>query len=134
MKTLICCLVAFWGCCLDPPSETGTLIIYRRRDYFRSAFTLKINNTVITTQFSNNEFVEVSVPTGKTTIETSGSYITEKQNYTITVKTGETYFLKGVIDYDFFQNTLYLALVNPTEAVKELKKLKRNAQAIQKLE
>jgi hypothetical protein len=134
MKMLICCFVAFWGCWLDPPSDTGTVIIYRRRDYFTSAFTIKINQRIVTTSFSNNEYIEVVVPEGKIFIETSGSYITEKQNYTLTVKAGETYFLKGVVDYDFYQNTLYLSLINPTEAIKVLSKLERNVKALRKLE
>jgi hypothetical protein len=130
MKTLLIALLFE----LNLSVEYGTLTIYRRRDYFTQSFNVKINNTLITKNLGSNEYLTVEVPTGQATIETSGGYLTEKQTFTITVKKDEIYYLKGVVDYDYFSNALYLRKVLPPEAFADLKKLSLNAQLVKKLE
>ncbi|TAE94850.1 MAG: hypothetical protein EAZ80_09940 [Runella slithyformis] len=130
MKTLLIALLFE----LNLSVEYGTLTIYRRRDYFTQSFSIKINNTFITKNLGNNEYLTVEVPTGQAIIETSGGYLTEKQTFTITVKKDEIYYLKGVVDYDYFSNALYLRKVLPPEAFADLKKLSLNAQLVKKLE
>ncbi|MCU0338715.1 MAG: hypothetical protein MUE30_02430 [Spirosomaceae bacterium] len=130
MRTLL--FLLFFG--LEPPVEYGTLTIYRRRDYFDEGFVVKINKVLVSKSFSNNELIVVEVPVGKAIIETSGGYITDKQTYTITVKANETIYLKGVVDYDYFSNTLYLKRIAPNKALPELTKLSQNAQLVKKVE
>lgn len=130
MKTLLIALLLG----LDPTTDHGTITIYRRRDYFSQSFSIKINNTLITKNLGNNEYLTVEVPVGLLTIETSGGFITEKQSFSLTVKKDETYFLKGITDYDYFSNTLYLTRVPAMQAQKDIKKLSANAPLVKKLE
>jgi hypothetical protein len=117
-----------------PPTERGVMVLYRRKDYFGSDFTIKINNQLITQKFSNNEYFRLEVPVGKVKIDTEGGFITDKKSMLFSVKSNETVFLKGIVDYDYLSNALYFKRTDSEQAAKEISKTKLDETAIKKIE
>lgn len=117
-----------------PPTERGIMVLYRRKDYFGSDFTIKINNQLVTQKFSNNEYFQLEVPAGKVKIDTGGGFITDKKSMLFTVKSNETVFLKGIVDYDYLSNALYFKRTDSEQANKEIAKLKLDETALKKIE
>jgi hypothetical protein len=115
-------------------TDRTVLILYRRKDYFGSDFTIKINNQVITEKFSNNEYLRLDVPVGKIKIETEGGFITEKQSMLFSVKANEVVYLKGIVDYDYLSNALYFKRTLPDAAAQEITKTKLDETALRKIE
>ena len=119
----------------EPPSaERAVVVLYRRKDYFGSDFTVKVNSQVVTQRFSNNEYVRLEVPAGKIRVETEGDFITEKKSMTFTVNANETVFLKGIVDYDYLSNALYFKRTDAEQAAKEMVKLKPDNSATKQIE
>jgi hypothetical protein len=114
--------------------EPSVLILYRRKDYFGSDFTVKINNRLVTEKFSNNEYFRLEVPAGKVKIDTEGGFITDKKSMLFTVKSNETVFLKGIVDYDYLSNALYFKRTDSEQAMKEISKTKPDETALKKIE
>lgn len=117
-----------------PASERGSLVLYRRKDYFGADFTIKINNQLVTQKFSNNEYFRLEVPAGKVRVDTEGGFITDKKSMLFTVKSNETVFLKGIVDYDYLSNALYFKRADSDQANKEIVKLKMDETALKKIE
>jgi hypothetical protein len=115
-------------------TDQTVLILYRRKDYFGSDFTVKINNQLITEKFSNNEYLRLDVPAGKIKIETEGGFITEKQSMTFLVKANEVVYLKGIVDYDYLSNALYFKRIPADTATQEITKTKLDETALRKIE
>lgn len=135
IRTILLLWLYFPGYGEEPPSaERATVVLYRRKDYFGSDFTLKINSQVVTQRFSNNEYVRLDVPAGKISVETEGDFITEKKKMTFTVNANETLFLKGIVDYDYLSNALYFKRTAGDQAAKEMVKLKPDETALKRIE
>lgn len=117
-----------------PSAERATVVLYRRKDYFGSDFTVKINSQVVTQRFSNNEYFRLEVPAGKIRVETEGDFITEKKSMIFTVNANETVFLKGIVDYDYLSNALYFKRTDGDQAAKEMVKLKPDETALKRIE
>lgn len=115
-------------------TDRTVLVLYRRKDYFGSDFTVKINNQVVTEKFSNNEYLRLDVPAGKVKIETEGGFITEKQSMLFSVKANEVVYLKGVVDYDYLSNALYFKRTPPDAAAQEITKTKLDETALRRIE
>ncbi len=135
LQTIMLLWLYFAGFGEEPPSaERATVVLYRRKDYFGSDFTVKINSQVVTQRFSNNEYFRLEVPAGKIRIETEGDFITEKKSMIFTVNANETLFLKGIVDYDYLSNALYFKRTAGDQAAKEMTKLKPDETALKKVE
>lgn len=135
IRTILLLWLYFPGFGEEPPSaERATVVLYRRKDYFGSDFTVKINSQVVTQRFSNNEYFRLDIPAGKIRVETEGDFITEKKNMTFTVNANETLFLKGIVDYDYLSNALYFKRTANDQAAKEMVKLKPDETALKKIE
>lgn len=135
LRTIILLWLYFPGFGEEPPSaERATVVLYRRKDYFGSDFTVKINSQVVTQRFSNNEYSRLEVPAGKIRVETEGNFITEKKSMTFTVNANETLFLKGIVDYDYLSNALYFKRTDAEQAAKEMVKLKPDNSALKQIE
>lgn len=119
---------------LNESGERGTLVLYRRKDYFSSDFTLKINNQQVSQKFSNNEFIRLDVPAGRLKIETEGGFITEKQSMAFSVAPNETVYLKGIVDYDYLSNALYFKRIDNESATREITKTKLDETALRRIE
>lgn len=119
---------------LNESGERGTLVLYRRKDYFSSDFTLKINNQQVSQKFSNNEFIRLDVPAGRLKIETEGGFITEKQSMAFNVAPSETVYLKGIVDYDYLSNALYFKRIDNESATREITKTKLDETALRRIE
>lgn len=115
-------------------TEPAVLVLYRRKDYFGADFTIKINNQLVTQKFSNNEYFRLEVPAGKVRVDTEGGFITDKKSMLFTVKSNETVFLKGIVDYDYLSNALYFKRADSDQANKEIVKLKMDETALKKIE
>lgn len=115
-------------------TEPSVLILYRRKDYFGSDFTVRINNQLVTEKFSNNEYFRIEVPAGKVKIDTEGGFITDKKSMLFTVKANETVFLKGIVDYDYLSNALYFKRTDSEQATKEISKTNLDETALKKIE
>ena len=119
---------------LNESGERGTLVLYRRKDYFSSDFTLKINNQEVSQKFSNNEYIRVDVPAGRLKIETEGGFITQKQNMAFSVLPNEIVYLKGIVDYDYLSNALYFKRTDAEQATREMSKTKLDETALRRIE
>ncbi|WP_147277155.1 hypothetical protein [Runella aurantiaca] len=135
LRTIMLLWLYFPGFGEEPPSaERATVVLYRRKDYFGSDFTVKINSQAVTQRFSNNEYFRLEIPAGKIRVETEGDFITEKKSMTFTVNANETLFLKGIVDYDYLSNALYFKRTASDQAAKEMTKLKPDETALKKVE
>ncbi|MFN8345755.1 MAG: hypothetical protein U0X91_12155 [Spirosomataceae bacterium] len=115
-------------------SERGSLVLYRRKDYFGADFTVKINNQLVTQKFSNNEYLQLEVPAGKVKIDTEGGFITDKKSMLFSVRANETVYLKGIVDYDYLSNALYFKRTDNEQAAQEIRKTKLDETALRKIE
>lgn len=109
------------------PDEHVKLTVFRPRDFQSIGFTLKINGQTVVSNFKNKSYVELKLKPGLILLETSGSIVVEKKQFSLDLKAGEIYFLEAVIDYGFLSSTFFLIKRDETharEVIKNLQKLK----------
>lgn len=130
MFSLLCAVVV----ALSPITETeiykfegqndsATVIIYRLRDFQGALYTVKINEKRVANNFKMYQFVQLKVPAGEITLETSGNIYAEKKRFVMQVTGGKTYYLEAVVDYGYMSNALLLYERDEAAALRVMPKL-----------
>lgn len=99
------------------------IVFYRKASINNPRITLQINNQLIERDFSKRYSLTVDCNAGETIIEViSNDPFSESKKFSLTVESGKTYYLEGVIDYQYFSSSLFLVRRTQEIAEKELAK------------
>lgn len=119
-------------------TERATVRIYYKTYIgFGSGFGVKINEQMVIKRLKSKSWMEVEVPVGTLVIETVPEldYPTYAgKAYSIQIEAGKLYNLEAVLDYEFLTSTMYLVLREENRAEEEMKRLKQENNALQKID
>lgn len=109
---------------LQTKANTATLLIYRTKEFWGTAYELRINDNIKIANFRPNNYLEVSIPEGECWIE-SKKYDSKTSRIRINAKAGHKYYIKGIEDNDFLLQALHLRQVDESKALIETPKLRK---------
>lgn len=124
MMVLLSLMVSIgWKADEQPRSDKATVIIYRQREFQGGGYGLKLNGKYVG-YLPQNRFIKTTVPAGLVKIESQGPYFADVKMVTLTVESGQTYYIKTVEDIDFMTRALLMARVSEEQAKRELSRIK----------
>ncbi len=92
---------------------------------------------MVVKRLKNRSWVDLEVPVGTLTLETVPelSYPTYSGKvYSMQIEAGKLYYLEAVLDYEFLTSTMYLVLREEDRATADMKRLKQETNALQKID
>jgi len=110
--------------------QTAKIIFYQKGGFQGSPFELHINQQPIARPFRLRRKFEVMVPADTLMLETRNRRPGDRgQQFQFVAEPGETYYIEGVLDYDFMVNRMYLFVRQPKRAQTDLSRLKTDPNA-----
>ena len=115
---------------LAQAQQTAQIIFYQKGGFQSNLFELHINKQPIATPFKLRRKFEVKVPADTLMLETRNRRPGDRgQRFQFVAQAGQTYFIEGVLDYDFMVNRMYLFVREPERAQADLIRLKKDPNA-----
>lgn len=102
------------------------LILYREKEFISGlgkAFPFKINDKKAG-KLSPNHYIQLSLPPGRVKIEFYTDYFTDSRPLWIQVESAQTYYVKAVVEVDFWSSMMLMAPVSSQQALSELRRMK----------
>ncbi|MVM35503.1 DUF2846 domain-containing protein [Spirosoma sp. HMF4905] len=105
------------------------LILYREKEFISGlgkAFPFKINDKK-TGKLSPNHYIQLPLAPGRIKIEFYNDYFTDSRPLWIQVESGQTYYVKAVVEVDFWSSMMLMAPMPAQQALPELRRMKPEA-------
>lgn len=128
---ILAVLASCWINDLQTKSNTATLIIYRTKEFWGTAYEVRINENIRVENFRPNNAVEIQIPEGVYVIE-SKKFDSKSSKLKIDAKAGNKYYIKGIEDNDFLLQALHLRLVDENKGITETQKLRKIQKTVPK--
>ncbi|MFN3850265.1 MAG: hypothetical protein ACK4NY_12595 [Spirosomataceae bacterium] len=128
---ILAVLASCWINDLQTKSNTATLIIYRTKEFWGTAYEVRINENIRVENFRPNNAVEIQIPEGVYVIE-SKKFDSKSSKLKIDAKAGNKYYIKGIEDNDFLLQALHLRLVDENKGIIETQKLRKIQKTVPK--
>lgn len=106
--------------------QQAQLILYREREFISrlgKGFPFKINDKKAG-KLSPNHFIQLTLPPGRIKIEFYADYFTDSRPLWLQVDAGQMYYVKAVVEVDFWSSTMLMAPVPASQANTELSRMK----------